>query len=61
MNYFCQYLPTANLKATTDLMFATAQVVTDILGVPYRDQSASAVSSSSVPPWKVRLQINWHL
>jgi len=56
VNYLCQFLPTINLKATTDLMFAAAQMVTDIVGVHHRDTIAGAVSPSTIPSWKVRLQ-----
>ena len=55
VNRVCQYLPTSNLKATINLMFAVAQAVTETLGVPLQDKSAGAKSSSFVPPWKVRL------
>ena len=37
-------------------MFAAAQAVTETLGVPLRDKSASAKSSSFVPPWKAQLE-----
>jgi len=56
VNKVCRYLPTANLKASADLMFAAAQLVTDNLAVPHQDKSSCTVSPSSMPPWKQRLQ-----
>lgn len=55
VNFLCQYLTTTDLKATVDLMFAAAQLVTDILMVSHRNKLTVA-SPPSMPPWKIRMQ-----
>jgi len=54
VNNLCHFISTSTLRATADLLYATAKMVTETVGVSCHRNSSRP--SGGTPPWKVWLQ-----